>query len=73
MAPATLWPPATTTNRVALKCANHRGGGAARDGLDVSRLFAVASPAATTLITSVTSVTSSTAAIVTWRQPAKSA
>jgi hypothetical protein len=39
----------------------------------VSRLFAVASPAATTLITSITSVTSSTAAIVTWRQPAKSA
>jgi hypothetical protein len=39
----------------------------------VSRLFAIASPTATPLITTITSVTSSTAAIVTWRQPAESA
>jgi len=39
----------------------------------VSRLFAIASPAATPLITTITPLTSSTAAIVAWRQPTESA
>ena len=76
MTPAALGSPATTTNRVAIECTNHWSRRTARNGLNVSRLFAVSPPAATPLIATIspiTPITPSAAAIITWGQPAESA
>ena len=68
MAPASLGAPTTTANWVALKCTNHWRGCAAWNGLDVARLFAISSPAATPLITTITSIAPTAAAIIAWSQ-----
>ncbi len=71
-APASLWAPASATNRVAFERSNHWRGCAARNGLNVARLLAVSSPAATSLIATIPSIISTAAAIITWSQATKS-
>ena len=73
MAPPALWAPAATGDGVAIKCSNHRRRCAARNGLYEARLFAISSPAATTLITTIASVATATATIFTRGQAAEAA
>ena len=67
VAPAAPWSPASTRDRVALKCANHWGGGAAWSGLNVACLLAITSPTTTSIVTTIASITPTAATIVTWR------
>jgi hypothetical protein len=71
--PAAIWPPAATTNGIPLKCTNHWSRRAARNGLNMSRLFTVAPPAATPLIATIAPITPSAAAIIAWGQATETA